>query len=102
METHRQVAEVEALGDRWMRQALADAWSLSPAGITLARRGWDAAELSWLLALAWPDLGADAVRDLAAWGLEALSANGGNRGGWQLHPMEAGWLLSPPGTPAEG
>ncbi|HJV23400.1 MAG TPA: tRNA lysidine(34) synthetase TilS [Holophagaceae bacterium] len=102
METHRQAAEGAALGDRWMRLGLAGAWSLGPGGLTLARRGWDAAELGWLLAEAWPDLGSDAVRDLAAWAVEVLSAKGGNRGGWKLHPMDTGWLLSPPGTPAEG
>ncbi|HJV88791.1 MAG TPA: tRNA lysidine(34) synthetase TilS [Holophagaceae bacterium] len=102
METHRQAAETAILGERWMRQGLVGAWSLGPRGLTLARRGWDAPELGWLLAEAWPELGSDAVRDLAAWLVEVLSASGGNRGGWKVHPMSTGWLLSPPGAPAEG
>ena len=101
METHRQIAEMEVLGDRWLRQGLRNCWSLGPSGLSLAQRGWDAAELGWLVAQAWPDLGSDAVRDLAQWILQALSGSGGNRGGWQLHPMETGWLLSPPGTPPD-
>lgn len=102
LETHRQMAEGEALGERWMRLGLGASWSLGPTGLTLAPRGWDAAELAWLLAFAWPELGSDAVRDLAAWGVQVLSTTGGNRGGWSLHPMEAGWLLSPPRTMTEG
>ncbi len=102
LETHRQMAEAEALAERWLHVGLAGTWSLGPQGLTLAPRGWDAAELAGLLARAWPELGAGAVRDLAAWAVEVLSTPGGNRGGWSLHPMEAGWLLSPPRTMTEG
>lgn len=96
METHRQAAEAEALGERWMRRSLGEAWSLGPDGLTLSRRGWDLPELAWLIAQAWPELGSDAVRDLASWSAGSLSGSGGNRGGWQLHPIEEGWLLRPP------
>lgn len=103
LETHRQAAELEDLADRWMRLGLAGTWSRTPAGLALVPRGWEAPELAWLLARCWPDLGAEAVRDLARWATTALDdQKSGNSGGWHLHPMEAGWLLSPPGEPTEG
>jgi tRNA(Ile)-lysidine synthase len=103
LETHRQAAELEDLADRWMRLGLAGTWSLGPKGLTLAPRGWEGPELAWLLARSWPDLGAEAVRDLAAWAAGGLeNEKPGNRGGWHLHPMEAGWLLSPPREATEG
>ncbi len=102
LETHRQARESEDLADHWMRLGLAGTWAQTPEGLTLARRGWEVAELAWLLARGWPHLGAEAVRPLAHWAAASLAdQKPGNRGGWELHPMEAGWLLSPPRTPAD-
>lgn len=102
LETHRQLEATESLAEAWMRASRGEAWSLDPAGLRLAPGPWRTEELAWLLARRWPELGAAAVRDLAAWLQEALGRSGGNRGGWVLHPLDVGWLFTPPGKPADG
>ena len=101
LETHRQLEATDRLAERWMRASRGEAWTLTPEGLRLAPGPWPLEELAWLLGRTWPDLGSTAILDLAGWLQGALSRSGGNRGGWVLHPMEAGWLLSPPGPGAD-
>ena len=102
LETHRQIEATASLAEAWMRTSRGEDWSLDSTGLRLAPGPWRPAELAWLLAEAWPELGAAAIRDLSAWLPEALSRSGGNRGGWVLHPMDAGWLLRPPRKATDG
>lgn len=102
LETHRQLEGAERLAESWMRTSRGEDWAPTPEGLRLAPGPWQPEELAWLLARTWPDLGAEAVRDLSGWLLGALSRSGGNRGGWVLHPKDMGWLLSSPSGAAEG
>lgn len=101
LETHRQLEATDRLAERWMRASRGEAWAPTPEGLRLAPGPWLPEELAWLLGRTWPDLGSAAIQDLVGWLQGALSRSGGNRGGWVLHPMEAGWLLSPPGPGAD-
>lgn len=82
LETHQQIAATESLAAAWMETSCKEDWTLGPEGLRLGPRAWTLPELAWLLARAWPDLGSQAIHDLSAWLLDALSRSGGNRGGW--------------------
>ncbi len=96
-ETHRQVAELEALRDRTVASWRGEHWDFASGGGLRLRGGLGPTELKWILHAAfreldWP-LEASVIGDLATWlapRLNQKSPRPKTWGGWVLACLDAG------------
>lgn len=91
-ETHRQVADLEALRDAWLADAEGAAWEIDGAALLLAP-DLPEAQVRWILAEALPRLGvptaADHLRPLAAWLATRLASRNPAPRAWGHWTLEA-------------